>query len=237
MKTTPTIKALIVSTMAFAFLSVQSAFAAPHFNQAVADYNAGRYSQAAAQFESVKAAYPTNGLNRYYLALCHQALGHLDQARQEYQYVATTNDARLKALAMQGMQKLGGASRTTSTSGYNPNPAAVAAANAAMAAMKNGQMGSSTNPNIMPVKKIYKFTAPWCASCQRFAPIFEAVKPKFNDITFQEIDADSNPDLKAQYQVSSIPRLVFFDANNKVIYNGGTPATADGFTRLIQRYK
>lgn len=235
MKKTQTTKASIVITLSIAFTAIQGAYAAPNFNQAVADYNAGRYSQAAAQFEAVKAAYPTNGLNRYYLAMCHQALGHLDQARQEYQYVATTNDARLKALAMQGMQKLGGAKAPTV--GYNPNPAAVAAANAAMAAMKNGQTGSSTNPNAMPVKKIYKFTAPWCATCQRFAPIFEAVKPKFNDITFQEIDSDSNPDLKAQYNVVSIPRLVFFDANNKVIYNGGTPTTADGFTRLIQRYK
>lgn len=236
MKTYQKIRALILSSLVSAFVAMPGSYCAPNFNQAMADYNAGRYGQAAAQFEAVKAAYPTNALNRYYLAMCHQALGHFDQARQEYQYVATTNDARLKGLAMQGLQKMGGA-RSTPTAGYNPNPAAVAAANAAMAAMKNGQTATSTNPNALPVRKIYKFTAPWCASCQRFAPIFDAVKPKFNDITFEEIDSDSNAELKAQYNVTSIPRLVFFDANNKVIYNGGTPTTADGFARLIQRYR
>ncbi|MCC6978385.1 MAG: tetratricopeptide repeat protein, partial [Candidatus Melainabacteria bacterium] len=201
MKKTQQGKALIISTLAFAFIAIQGAFCAPTFNQAVADYNAGKYGQAASAFETLKAAYPNNALTRYYLALCRQALGHYDKAREEYQFVATTGDARLKALAQQGMQRMGG----SGSSGANytgAHPAAVAAANAAMAAMKNGQTNSSTNPNASPVKKIYKFTAPWCAPCQRFRPIFEAVKPQFNNIQFEEVDYDTNPDLRAKYDVS-----------------------------------
>src|SRR5689334_9355688 len=86
---------ILLIQMAIVMLPV---WAAPNFNHAVADYNAGKYGQAASEFESLKAAFPTNALTRYYLALSRQALGHFDKARQEYQYVATNGDARLKAM-------------------------------------------------------------------------------------------------------------------------------------------
>ena len=80
------------------------------YAQAVADYNAGNYGKAASEFETLKASYPNNALTHYYLGLCRQALGHLDKAKQEYQWVSQYGDASLKGLANQGMSRLGGSS-------------------------------------------------------------------------------------------------------------------------------
>jgi len=225
MKMTKVFNALISGILYFCSTATSVALASPNFNQAVADYNAGKYGQAAAQFEALKAAYPTNALTRYYLALCRQGLGHFDKAREEYQFVATNGDARLRAMAMQGMQKMTGA--RTSVASTAPSMGTASASNPSQ---------SLRNPNTAMVKKIYRFTAPWCAVCVRFAPVYEAVKPKFNDIQFEDVDYDSNQDLKAQYNVTSVPRLVFLDSAGKVLFNGNTPRTPEGFTHLIQKY-
>jgi len=76
--------------------------------QAVADYNAGKYGQAATAFESLKKQYPNNALTHYYLALSRQAMGQMDKARVEYQWVSQYGDASLKGLAAQGLARLSG---------------------------------------------------------------------------------------------------------------------------------
>ncbi|HEY9788296.1 MAG TPA: hypothetical protein V6D17_23105 [Candidatus Obscuribacterales bacterium] len=115
------------------------------FQQAVADYNAGKYSQALAEFESYKAAYPTNALTRYYIALCRQALGHINQAKQEYEWVSANGDPSLKALAAQGLQRLGGV-KMSGTGSSTPTSTAAPSAGATVTAK---------------VKKIIEFYADW----------------------------------------------------------------------------
>ncbi|MBZ0187939.1 MAG: tetratricopeptide repeat protein [Candidatus Obscuribacterales bacterium] len=78
------------------------------YPQAVASYKSGNYAKALSQFKSVAAVYPNNPLVRYYLALSHQALGHMDLARAEYEKVATLGDQRLIALAQKGLAQLSG---------------------------------------------------------------------------------------------------------------------------------
>jgi thioredoxin-related protein len=52
--------------------------------------------------------------------------------------------------------------------------------------------------------------------------VFDATKPKFNDIEFVQYDLDTcDNDLKSRYAVTSIPRVVFLDSSGKVLYNGG----------------
>ncbi|PZM80260.1 MAG: hypothetical protein DKT66_13395 [Candidatus Melainabacteria bacterium] len=99
----------VVGALALLLIAVLPAVSAPaSYGQAVADYNAGKYQQAASEFEAIKAQYPTNALTRYYLALCRQALGHLDKAKQEYDWVSQNGDANLKGLASQGLARLSG---------------------------------------------------------------------------------------------------------------------------------
>src|SRR5271163_4365483 len=66
------------------------ALAAPSFQEAVAQYNSGKYAQAVSSLEVVKASYPNNALVHYYMALSQQAIGHLTQAKEEYQWVISS---------------------------------------------------------------------------------------------------------------------------------------------------
>ncbi len=102
----------VVTALASLVIAALPAMSAPAnlYAQAVADYNSGNYGKAAGKFETLKASYPNNALTHYYLALCRQALGHLDKAKQEYQWVSQYGDASLKGLANQGMSRLSGSS-------------------------------------------------------------------------------------------------------------------------------
>lgn len=67
---------------------------------------------------------------RYYLALCHHALGHVELARQDYNLVISNGDASYKALAQKALTQLGSKSSSgASTSSPDPNtPSQVAPA-------------------------------------------------------------------------------------------------------------
>lgn len=196
----------VAAALAALIVVAAPAFSAPaSFPEAVADYNAGRYSMAATKFESLKQAYPTNALSHYYLGLSRQALGHLDKAKEEYQWVSTNGDPRLRALATQGLTRMGGAPTSRS----------------------NGK-----------VKRILKFTADWCGPCKKFAPIFEATKSKYRDVSFEilDIDQESTKPIQAKYNFDTIPRLVFLDGSGNVLYNGGAAASQADFEIMINRF-
>jgi thioredoxin 1 len=56
------------------------------------------------------------------------------------------------------------------------------------------------------MKEILYFSAPWCGPCRNFKPIMESVS---NSIPVRFINVDDNPQLAAQYNVRSVPMLVF----------------------------
>jgi thioredoxin-like negative regulator of GroEL len=56
------------------------------------------------------------------------------------------------------------------------------------------------------MKEILYFSAPWCQPCRNFKPIMENVS---NSIPVRFINVDKNPQLSAQYNVRSVPMLVF----------------------------
>lgn len=56
---------------------------------------------------------------------------------------------------------------------------------------------------------ILKFSAGWCQPCKKLVPIFENVKKLFQNIEFNEVDIDTNPDLALQFKIMSVPTLVF----------------------------
>lgn len=137
-----------------AILSNQGTEAAPvSFQQAVADYTAGRYSQANAEFETYKQAYPTNAMVHYYLALCKQALGHIEGAKAEYLWVTQNGDARLRGMAQSGFDQLSKAKYSgTSTSVATATPGHT-----------TGTSATSSTPVVATakVKKIIEFYADW----------------------------------------------------------------------------
>ena len=68
--------------------------------------------------------------------------------------------------------------------------------------------------------------------------MFDATSHKFSDVNFQKIDTSdpSNGDLCQRYDVRSIPRLVFLDNSNGVLYNGGASSQPGAFEELVKQY-
>lgn len=64
--------------------------------------------------------------------------------------------------------------------------------------------------------------------------MFDATKPKFRNITFEQVDFDQQKDLVEKYQIKSIPHLIFLDAGGTVLYDGGAPQDPDAFEHLIK---
>ncbi len=135
----PAIVALIIGAQTAA------SAAAVTFAQAVQDYNSGKFSLALSEFSTISQRYPSNVLTHYYMALCHQSLNHISQAKIEYQFVVASGDAKLKAHANKALTALsytGGSSYATAT------PAS------------SGAGGPSAN-GVTKVKKVIEFYADW----------------------------------------------------------------------------
>jgi thioredoxin len=52
------------------------------------------------------------------------------------------------------------------------------------------------------------FTASWCGPCKMFGPVFDATMSA-TGTPFTKIDVDSNRELAFQYNVSSVPTIIF----------------------------
>jgi len=63
------------------------------------------------------------------------------------------------------------------------------------------------------MKQILYFSATWCGPCKNFKPIMESVS---NSIPVQFVDVDQNPTLAAQYNIRSIPTLVFLKNGQEI---------------------
>lgn len=85
------------------------------FQSAVAEYKAGKYQSALAMFKAFAKASPNNVTVHYYTALCHHALNHVEQARQEYNFVIANGEPSFKALAEKAMSRLGSAQPSSAT--------------------------------------------------------------------------------------------------------------------------
>lgn len=146
-------KFVLMTAAVVAACSLAPAFSAPaSFQQAQADYNAGRYAQALAEFQPYAAKYPGNPLVRYYVGLCHLALNHKPEARQEFQFVSTCSDSKLAAQARSGLaqlDKLGGAIASAATPAATPQSAPA-----------GGSQQAAPQPK-GKLKKVIEFYADW----------------------------------------------------------------------------
>ena len=57
---------------------------------------------------------------------------------------------------------------------------------------------------------IVDFYADWCAPCRRLSPILEELAAEFaGQIVVYKIDVDQNPQISQDFQIESIPTLIF----------------------------
>jgi len=55
---------------------------------------------------------------------------------------------------------------------------------------------------------VTKFSASWCGPCKQLAPIFNEVKNEVSDVTFYDMDVDSNSSAAIKYRVRGVPTIV-----------------------------
>lgn len=76
-------------------------------------------------------------------------------------------------------------------------------------ALNHANIDEVLNQSVLPV--IVDFWAPWCGPCKSFAPTFKAGAAKFvNQVIYAKVDTEAEQMLGAQYQIRSIPTLVYF---------------------------
>ncbi len=146
-KGSPGLSTLI--SLGLLFWQFSPALAAPSYPQAKADYESGKYSQALATFQALSAVYPTNALVHYYMALCHQNLGHMGQAKAEYQIVVSSGQPQLVPLAAKGLATLAGARSSSGSS------------SSASFSAPGHESSTGSKVAMGKVKKVLEFWAEW----------------------------------------------------------------------------
>lgn len=82
--------------------------------------------------------------------------------------------------------------------------------------LTNEERVSDVKVTGLPV--IMDFSATWCPPCQQFKPIFEEAKDRYSgQIEFKTIDVDAEKELAQQFNITSIPAIIFIDAEGNEI--------------------
>lgn len=77
------------------------------------------------------------------------------------------------------------------------------------------------------------FWAAWCGPCRAFAPVFEQASEQHPDIVFAKVDTEAQPQLAAEFRITSIPTLMVF-RDGIMVYAQPGALRAPQLDQLIQ---
>ena len=64
--------------------------------------------------------------------------------------------------------------------------------------------------------KIIDFYAPWCAPCKMMAKTLEEFQASHPDVKIEKINVDEDVEAAQEYEIRSIPTLIFFKDGEQV---------------------
>ncbi len=68
-----------------------------------------------------------------------------------------------------------------------------------------------------PVPVVADFWAEWCGPCKMIAPVLRDLAKEYKDkLKVAKIDVDQEPELASQFNIVSIPTLLFFNKGQVV---------------------
>ena len=74
---------------------------------------------------------------------------------------------------------------------------------------------------------IVDFNADWCGPCKMLGPILESVAESRDDMKFVSVNIDEEEDLATEYNVFSIPCLVYIKDGKEIKRNVGLLSKSD----------
>lgn len=84
--------------------------------------------------------------------------------------------------------------------------------------------------------KVLKFSAVWCGPCQALKPVFAQVKSQVTDVTYVEVDVDTDSESTIKYNVNSLPTIIL-ERDGVEVYRMKGAITAAALVTLINSNK
>lgn len=83
---------------------------------------------------------------------------------------------------------------------------------------------------------IIDFWAEWCGPCKSFAPTFESMSEKHEDIVFAKVNTEEQQELAASFQIRSIPTLMIF-REQVILFSQPGALTEGNLEEIISQVK
>jgi thioredoxin len=80
------------------------------------------------------------------------------------------------------------------------------------------------------------FWAQWCGPCRSFSEIYAKVAERYPDIVFGTVNIEEQPQLRVDFKVNAVPKLIVFK-EGIIVYADSGALTQTALEEVIQKAK